>query len=447
MRDRASTPASPLGPFSFRPTRTQVIRFAFSLLIATLLWGWVTELNDPFITVKYRELDVGVGPLDESLRVVTTLPRVTVTVRGPESRIDDITRDEISVMLDTSEVTEAGEYRLDLLVVTPDGPTDVSVDPAELPVTIEEEISEVMPVEAQYAVPESDPREITSTAPETTQVTVSGPSSAVNRVENVVLPISLDNHQSSFQEAFTPYAVDANEQRVSEVQVLPAQIITDVEIRSRGKTVSVIPAVTGVPAEGFSVQQRTALPDSIVVDGPGEALESLLFVNTETVDITGATQSLSSQTGLADLPSGVTVIEPESGQVEVRVAIEDTTNTAQTLTGLPVQPIDLGPGFAATIEPGNIDVTVDGPGSTLTQMTQSDVKIRVDLANLGPGTYELQPEITVPQGVTWVGNTPETVQVTIIAPPATPESTPLSHAAPSQLQGTVRGQNTRYRTR
>ncbi len=430
MRDHASSPASPIGPLAFRPTRVQVARFAFSLLIATILWGWVTELNDPFITVRYRELDVSAGPLDDSLRVVTTLPRASVILRGPESRIDEIDRDEISVVLDTSEVTQAGEYRLELDVVTPEGPSSKSVDPEELPVTIEQEISEVIPLEVRHAVPQDDPREITSTVAETTQVTVSGPSSSVGRVEEVILPVSLGNHQSSFEEAFTPYAVDSEEQRVSEVQILPEQIRTSVEIRSRGKTVSVIPVIEGVPAEGFSVQQRAALPDSIVVDGPDEALESLLFVNTEPVSIAGATQSISSEVGLSELPPGVTVIEPESGKVEVRVAIEDTTSTAQTLTGLRVEPINLEPGLAAVIEPEGVNVTVDGPGSTLSSMTPSDVKTRVDVSGLGPGTYEVAPDITVPQGVTWVGNSPEMVQVTISAVQETPRASPIPQASP-----------------
>lgn len=426
MRDTHSTPAQSTG-FPLRPTRTQIIRFAFSLIIATLLWGWVTELNDPFITVNYRELDIGVESLDDSLTIVTALPRASVTLRGPESELDAIQRNNISVRLDTSGITKPGEYRLKLLVTTPDGPSERLVEPRELPVTVEEEISNEMPVEVTRIIPEDDPREITSITPEATQVTVSGPSSAVNRVDKVLLPVAIDNHTTSFVESYTPYAVDTNGQRVSEVSVLPGQIRTSVEVQTRGKRVSVIPVVQGVPAEGFSMQQKATLPDSVVVDGPEEALESLLFVNTEPVDITGATQSKSQQVGLANLPAGVTVIEPASGRVEVRVAIEDTSSSAQSLTGLPVQPFNLGPGLRASISPGSIDVTVDGPGSTLSEMTPSDIKIRVDLANLEPGIYSLRPEITVPQGVTWISNTPEEVEVVITQDvDGSPESSPVA---------------------
>lgn len=272
-----------------------------------------------------------------------------------------------------------------------------------------------MPLEMSPSLPENDPRQLGRISPEVSQVTISGPASAVARVDRVLLPITIDNQNTDFQGTFMPYAVDVDGQRVSEVEVLPAQIRAAVELQSRGKTVSVIPQVSGTPAEGFSVQQRAALPESVIVDGPEEALASLLFVNTEPVDISGATASISRRVGLESLPAGVNVIEPASGMVEVRVAIEDISTTAQTLGGLPVQPVNMGQGLSAEIVPSSVDVTVDGPANALTRMSATDVKIRVDLTGLGPGEYDIAPDITVPQGVTWIGNDPETIRVIITA--------------------------------
>lgn len=414
MKDETSR-VSMLQRLPFRPNRSQVMRFLLSLLIATLLWGWVTQRNDPYATDRYREMEIGVGQLPDSLQIVTTLPRAAVTLQGPRSELDQIERGDISVTLDTSSVTEPGQYRLRLRVSTPDGPNQRQVEPSELPVTVEELVSMEMPLEMSPSLPENDPRQLGRISPEVSQVTISGPASAVARVDRVLLPITIDNQNTDFQGTFMPYAVDVDGQRVSEVEVLPAQIRAAVELQSRGKTVSVIPQVSGTPAEGFSVQQRAALPESVIVDGPEEALASLLFVNTEPVDISGATASISRRVGLESLPAGVNVIEPASGMVEVRVAIEDISTTAQTLGGLPVQPVNMGQGLSAEIVPSSVDVTVDGPANALTRMSATDVKIRVDLTGLGPGEYDIAPDITVPQGVTWIGNDPETIRVIITA--------------------------------
>lgn len=436
MTDHTSTHVSFWDSVPFKPDRNQVVRFLISLLIATVLWGWVTQLNDPFRTVYFRELDVTVQPLGDSLEVVTTLPRVSVQVHGPRSEVDQITRSEVSVILDTSGIDEAGEYRVPLIVNAPEGSSRFTVEPSEVPITVEEHVTEVMPLEVERTVNEDDPREITAITPETTQVTLSGPSSAVNRVDRVVLPVTIDNQSATFEETYTPYALDANGQRVSEVEVLPGQILTTVELQTRGKIVSVIPQYTGLPAEGFSVQQRAAVPDSVLVDGPEEALETLLFVNTEPVDVSGATQSVSQEVDLIDLPRGVTVIDPPSGQVEVRVALEDITSPAQTLTGLPVQTINLGEDLEAELSTQVIDVTLEGTSAELAGMTTGDVKVRLDLQGLGPGTHDVAPEITVPQGITWASNNPETVQVTI-SPSDGDGSTPPPQSVGNALQATV----------
>ena len=187
-----------------------------------------------------------------------------------------------------------------------------------------------------------------------------------------------------------------------------------------------IPIVTGNPAEGFSVQQRSSIPDTILVDGPDALLETLLFVNTSPVNITGATESISEEVGIVGLPEGVSVVNPEDVTVEVRVAIEDTTNTAQTIPSLPVEIIDLEPGLAATTDPTMVSITIDAPQSVLQSLAASDIKVRVSAANLEPGTYRVELEVSVPEGVTLVFNDPTTVEITIVDPSATPGASPES---------------------
>lgn len=406
-------------------TRTHVLRFLLSLALSVFLWGWIAQMTDPIQTRNYREMDIAVPELADPMIIVTTLPSVVVRVEGPESEFDDLNRTDLRVFLDTESVNGPGDYRLPLYVEAPDTSARVSVDPGQVQVQIDELVSEVMPLEARSTLPEDDPRTVSDIIPEISQVTVAGPSSAVERVDRVVLPVSLDNRNETFTDSFTPYAIDENEQRVSEVEVLPSQIPTLVEIESRGKVISVIPVVNGVPAEGFSVQQRAVFPDTVVVDGPADALDSLLFINTLPVDITGATENVSEMVGLADLPSGVTVVDPPEGFVEIRVALDDISSSAQSLSSLPVTTVNVRDGFTATVEPRTITIMVDGPGSVLAGMESRDVRVVVDVSGLEVGTHEVRPQVYLPQGVTWTSTTPETVEVTI-APEGESDSTPSS---------------------
>lgn len=417
--------------YHLRPTRTQWIRFGVSLLLAVLFWGWVTELQDPLTEKTITGVPIAIGVLPDSLQVVTTLANATVRIEGAQSRIRSVSQADITLAVDLTDIDEPGEYRRTLVATAPDI-DDVSVEPNEVTIEVEERVSENFPVNTAIANPTDQTRTISDVRPDVTEVTVSGPSSAVERVADVILPVSFDQQIDNFEESYTPYAIDSDGQRVSEVSILPGMILTEVDLQTSGKSVSVIPMVTGVPAEGFSVQQRRALPDTIIVDGPAELIDDLLFVNTEPVDVTDATQSISTRVELADLPEGVTIIEPAGDTIEVRLAIEDISASSQPLANLPVEPVGLGDGLSAVIAQTTISIQVSAPIDILQAMTPEDISIWVNLSGLAPGIYDVPLEVTVPQGATWQTSESLVTSVTIEESlPASPVAIPAPPASPA----------------
>lgn len=408
----------------WRPTRSQWLRFGISFALAVLLWGWVTQLKDPYTTRIIANVPIAMGDLPDTLQVVSTLPEVMVTLKGAESRVNPVRISDIAVEIDTSEIDGPGTYQVPLRVDAPNV-NDRSVEPGELSIQVDERVSRIFPLNVSYSDGGDQTRTVGDVVPEVSQVTVTGPSSVVNRVADVVLPITIDRQSESYEADYVPVAVDASGQRVAEVAILPESVLTRVEVQTRGKPVSVIASVTGVPAEGHTVTQRRAIPDTIVVDGPDEVLNDLLFVNTEPVDVTEATESISTRVGLVDLPDGVTILEPTSGTVEVRVAVEDTSTSSQSLTGLPIEGVGLGEGLTVSYDPEAVSIQVSAPVDILQSMMPEDIGILVNLSGYGPGTYRLTPEVTVPQGATWLSSEPPTILVTIReGPPGTPEASP-----------------------
>ena len=397
---------------NIRPTRSQALRFGISFALAVLIWGWVTDLQDPFRAREIANVPVEIGDLPDTLQIVSTLPDAIVTLRGAESRVQTVDGPALTVEADTAGITEPGTYLVSLEVEV-DDVSDHSVEPREVTIQVDAKVSEIFTLTVSFIDTMDQSRAIGSVVPVVSQVTVTGPTSAVDRIVEVILPVTIEQQSQSYDEAYVPYAVDETEQRVTEVDILPASVMTYVEVQTRGKAVSVIPAISGVPAEGYSVQQRRALPDTIVVDGPLEILNDLLFVNTEPVDVADSTQSISTRVGLADLPEGVTILEPASGSVEVRVAIEDTTASSQTLSNLPVDWIGLEDGLTASVDPESVSLQVSAPLDILQAMTSEDIGIFVNVTGLGPGTYRLVPEVTVPQGATWLGGDSAEILVTI----------------------------------
>lgn len=436
MRDTSPAPAHVTDSLQSRLGRSHVLRLLTALVLALLTWGWVMQATDPISTTRHTEVEITEPELENDLVMVTNLPRGTITVEGPESEVAEVNRSLLGLSLDTSEVTDPGEYRLPVIVEAPDTSNRITGEPRTVLVQIDEATTQVIPIEIEETSSDDSTREVNNITTDVSQVTVSGPSSAVDRVESVLLPVTIDTQVSTFSEYYTPYAVDENGQRVSEVTVLPGQILTRVELQSRGRLVTVIADIQGQPADDYSIRQPTVIPSSILVEGPEEELDDLLFVNTEPVDISGASQSVSRRVGLADLPEGVTVVEPVSAQVEVRVAIQDSSASTQTITNLPVNVLNVPAGYNATIMPESIDISVQGSVSNIASMTPDDITIIVDASGLEEGEHTLGPVVALPNnGVMSTGTNPETITVILEPGESTPE--PESNAPLIRLPDAV----------
>jgi YbbR domain-containing protein len=403
-----------------RVTNSQMARFGLSLVIALFLWGWVTLLQDPVQTQRYAEVAMSAPDLPGALQIVTSLPRATVTVTDVSSRLDQLTRADITVSLDTSKVNGPGSYQLDVIAETDEHVRELKVSPDTVSVEIEEEISRNLPLTVENQQLADDSRRVIDVNPEVSEVTVTGTRSAVDRIEKVVLPVRVENQTGDFVDMIEPYAVDKDNQRIQEVTIVPAHIRTEVVLEKRGKTVSVVPQVTGTPADGYVVQQTVAVPATVIVDGPADLLDNLLFISTAPVDITGAREAVSQTVPLVGLPRGVTLVDPPKNEVEVRVAIGTSGGTANLIPDMPIEVRNLRDGLTARLDPQSLDISVSAPTERLRELTAEDVSVTVDVSGLGPGVYTLTPEITVPDDVTVTTVDPQRVVVLISETGATP---------------------------
>lgn len=405
--------------------RTEIFRFLISLVLATFLWGWVTQHQDPVQTRLYSEIPITVQPLPDTLQVVTALQQASFQVTGPRSDLNKVLRTQVTATLDTAGITKAGTYKVPVHVSTGvDGVQVRQLEPREVPIQVEETVSRNVPLTIQKPQPAaSDPRRVASVTPETSEVTVSGARNIVSRVAKVILPIDIKEQNAPFTSRFQPYAVDQDGQKVVEVDIRPQTVSAFVEVETRGKTVSVVPQTQGTPAEGYSLTQTTANPQTVVVDGPADALKNLLFVETQPVNIEGANAPLAVETGLVDLPAGVKVLDPSSGTVEVTVVIQEV-GVSQTLSDQQVVVTGRAPGLNVRVDPGTVTVMLDAPPDVLKRIKPGDVKVTVDVSNQSPGVYELRPKVTVPSGARLVGSDPPTIRVTIERPAGLGTATP-----------------------
>ena len=416
--------------FRVRLARPDVIRLAASLILAVLLWGWVTDAQDPEMTRQFPNVTLDVAELPNDLEIVGAFPDVSVQVTGPRSIISDLTPADVTAELDVDQVESAGQYTLDIDVNTPGGVWDTEVTPTRLPIQVEQSVTHQFVIEPVITGTFDATRQIDVSIVDTSEATVVGPRSSVERVARVVAPVEVENQTRDFSTSIVPQAVDADGQPIPEVEVSPGTLRVNVAIDARGKRVAVITQLEGLPAQGYEVVDRTINPATVLVDGPEDVVNELISVSTEPIDISGATANITRRISITSLPEGVVLIDPADGLIDVVIQVRQLGVT-QELPAQAVQVVGLEDGLEVELSPDAVGVTVVAPEAMLSDLTTSQLTVQVNVTGLGPGTYQLVPIVALPPNVTWIASEPAAITVVIsaVATPAPVEpATPMPAA-------------------
>lgn len=401
-----------------RPTRSVLLRMVLSVILAVLLWGWVTSLADPDETRSLPNTPVSYGVPGDGLVVSTTEIVASVTATGPASVMDDLTSRNLALTLDLGGIDQPGTYIVPIVPIEQERFIDYRVTPSTASIVVDEMISEVFPITIRTVPEDLTDRQVLGQRLSAPEVTISGPRSIMETINAARVDIDIAGQNGQIAIRAPVYAVTTDGNRLDSstqnVNITPSIVEASLDVRSIGREVTILTSVTGSPAEGYEQRTSTTTPRTVTVAGPPAVLENLTFVETEPVDITGATQNVSVDVGLANLPDGVVLIEPASGLVSVIVQIQQQS-VDQTLPGLPVAVTGLGPGLTATLTPAEVSIEISASSAQVPELVNGAVVVSVDTTGLGPGTYSMTPRIIVPAGVEWDSAVPSTIQVTITA--------------------------------
>jgi YbbR domain-containing protein len=260
------------------------------------------------------------------------------------------------------------------------------------------------------------------------EAVVRGPEELVRRVVAAMAEVDLQGQTVNLATTLTLNAVDNDGGPVEGVIVTPETVSVRVPIVAQFgiQQVSVVPALEGRPAPGFAVGRIDWEPKIVEVFTSGVVTTTLA---TAPVNLDGLSSGITQTVLLQHLPNVIT--RPQTVPVTVSVEIVPISVPSQLPLLVPVSPTNLGEGLSApAAEPASVQVTLAGPFEQLSQLanTPGAVVATVDLRDLGPGTYNLPVQITVPPGLQLVSPGAPVVSVTIY-PPATP--TPQSSPSPA----------------
>lgn len=403
--------------------------------MGAIVWLIAIDQENPLVTQEYREkIVIQSRGLDQQLQPTENLATqsVVLTLRAPKNSWEVLKTSDIQAFVDLTGL-QKGSYELPIQVQIANPDVQVQeIEPAMLPLQLDQVISKVVPVRVQIADSAAFGYDWQTPSSNPVSVTVQGPASQVNRVAVADVQVLLRGARSQVQSFQKVNVLDQTNQVVELVDALPqlVEVVVPVERWPGRKEVAVRVNLEGEPALGFRLGAIKVEPSTIVLRGGNDVLNQVPgFVETEALSVANATSDLSARLQLI-LPPEVTAFEDD--RVDVIAKIVPLEGGLK----IPLKPVLRGvnDGYTAVAALDTVDVILSGPQSQLKSLGPDDVFVLVDLAGLPPGTHQLTPDVRKPPGLTLDAVLPATVEVVI-----TPKEQPSSAVnAASVVTDTVR---------
>ncbi|MGH2622009.1 MAG: CdaR family protein [Anaerolineales bacterium] len=398
-----------------------------AFVLAVAVWIVAVASEDPNDTLELPfPVAIETVGLRQGLLIVGDPPPASgrVTLRAPLSVWDLIGLDSVGLTIDLTGLEE-GTHSVQVEPILRVQPARVEDhQPQSVTVTLERAATTSVDIEVvTLGEPQLGYRTNSASAsPERTILL--GAVSQVDQLASVRAEVNVSDRREDFEQEVTLIALDGAGNRLLGLQFEPARVMVSVRIepRERFQLVSVVPNLEGEEAlseAGYRLTDVSVTPDVVTVfSADPEALKALPgFVLTLPLDLSGATGDLERRLSL-DLPAGISPVENQGVLVRVSIAPVEGTITLSRQ----VEVRGLAVGLFAQLSPESVDIILTGPLPTLISLQLEDVRVIVDLLDLGPGTHQIPPQVIISQ--TDVENEPvfpATIEVTISnTPPPSP---------------------------
>lgn len=433
--------------------RTTGLRLALALGLAFALWVFVSYTQNPDRDTSYDSVPVDIVGRAPELVLVdqdglprTSLPTVDVTVEADTETLKNVQLSSLRALVDLSALGP-GEHQVPVDVETTRSDLKrltFSTSPSFLPIRLEQEITRTVPltVELEGTVPfsfEARTARLTVRNQEIKEVQVRGPQSRVERVAVARVTANIDRLTANYSSPRPVQPLASDGQAVAGVTIEPGNIDVLVPIVSSAgiKRVPVVPQIVGQPASGFIVTNIAVTPQFVRLTGSSGPLDAVQSLATESVDITGAAQTVE-RTAALRTPLNIGLASGEPSVVKVTITIAPLDRPFQITLPVPVVAVDLPDGLTLAINPPSVQLVLTGSAGRLAGINASTLQGIVSLQGRGAGTFSITPDFKLPEGISIVGDPPvvavtlrvieRRTEVPTEAP--TPEATPASEATP-----------------
>ena len=287
------------------------------LLVACGLWVYVMTDQNPImernVEVRLQQIN-----LPNHMMAFNVPDKVVVKVRGTRTKVSDNLENKIVATLNMKTATE-GQQTIPVKVSFANGDV-VQVIPSEVSVYVDTVSEKKVPVVTRIVGAISNDMTIGHSVITPAQVTLRGATHRIDKVNKVVAPIDVTDHQGDFQTESELVAVSEDGYDIPNMKIIPERVMVQATMVSQMLSVD-IPVklvMSGELPKGIIVTKSEVLPDKVRITAPPSMLKELKAINTKPVDVSKLEGSMVVAAEL-DLPEKVI---PELRTVQIRLSVE-----------------------------------------------------------------------------------------------------------------------------
>ena len=393
-----------------RKTIKRIVSSKIFLLIVSImasigLWLYVVNVENTEIEQRITDIPVEFLGADDILAdrqlLVSggTEQTVSMTLRGRRNVVANLTRSDIRVTVDLTDIRTTGTVERVWNVSFPEGISDSDVyvldkSPEYVTVQIDRMSSKEVEIRGVFDGNtvegyKADPMEF---SPET--ITVSGPEEIISQVEYAWVVVQRENLSKTVtaQVDYELRDAEGNTIESDEIVVDTEQVtvtIPVVMVKEVALTVELLEG-GGATAQDAVIDCK---PSSITLSGSAEILTALNQISLGRIDLASFERS-TTMTFTIPIPNGVV---NESGETEatVEVTLYGLESREIEVTATNFETINVTDGYVASPVQQSMVVTIRGPTAIIDQVGSHNIRVVVDASDMGDAVGMFTLEATV----------------------------------------------------
>ncbi len=359
----------------------------FALLLATVIWLAVVNINDPTKTVTIYNVPIQIidGEVITDMNQtyeINDSQYVNVTVSGRRSVIKELTASSFTAKASMTELSIANSIPVEVEITNSNIARKVTISKQsvnQISVDIEDVLTKTYSIETKIIGQVEKNYEISEVKVAKNKVDITAPESVHEKINSVIVPIDVNGATESFTDK---YKIDLLDEEGNVIKKSSNIVLAKKKAKVTVTLLKLVSVSLNVKLKGelssdCEISSVETSPDNIIICGKPENVEGIesITIDGDDADITGLTADVERKVDLVQyLPAGTRIKGDGVTTLTIKVKQNDITRDIK-LSSANIKLTDVPEGMKGTVISDSVVITLKGKKTDLDKINKHNIKV------------------------------------------------------------------------